>query len=77
MARLMQFEAERARGYYDTSRPLIDMVDRRSRASLRALISIYSRLLERIVQSDYDVFTRRISLSGAEKSWIMLRALAG
>lgn len=77
MARLMQFEAERARGYYDTSRPLIDMVDRRSRASLRALISIYSRLLERIVQSDFDVFTRRISLSGAEKSWIMLRALAG
>jgi phytoene synthase len=77
MLRLMDFEAHRARGYYDAALPVIGMVHRRSRASLRALITIYSRLLDRIVQSEYDVFSRRISLSGAEKSWILLRALAG
>jgi phytoene/squalene synthetase len=42
---------------------------------LTALISIYSRLLDRIERSNYDVFTRRISLSAWEKSWIVVRAL--
>jgi phytoene synthase len=77
MMQLMAFQAQRARAYYEAAQPLIDLVDRRSRASLRALIAIYSRLLDRIVQSGYDVFSRRISLSGAEKSWIVLRALLG
>lgn len=72
---LMDFEAGRARAYYKESRPLLDLVARRSRASLWALISIYSRLLDRIESSNYDVFSRRISLSGWEKSRIILRAL--
>ena len=71
---LLRFEAERARRYYHESMPLVGMVNPGSRASLRALISIYAGLLERIEQSDYDVFTRRISLSAWEKSWIVARA---
>jgi len=74
---LMDFEATRARQYYQESQPLLNLIDRRSRASLRALISIYARLLDRIERSNYDVFSRRISLSGWEKSRIVLRALAG
>ncbi len=73
-ARLMQFQAARARAYYDESRPLIDMVDKRSRPGLRALITIYSRLLERIEKCNYDVFSRRVALSSVEKSWIVVRA---
>jgi phytoene synthase len=73
---LMDFEATRARGYYKESLPLLDLIDRRSRASLRALITIYSRLLDRIERSNYDVFSHRISLSGWEKSRIVLLALA-
>jgi 15-cis-phytoene synthase len=72
---LMDFEAGRARQYYKESRPLLGMVDRRSRASLAALISIYSRLLDRIEGSNYDVFSRRISLPAAEKSVIVIKAL--
>jgi phytoene synthase len=72
---LMVFETARARQYYKESQPLVGLVDRRSRASLTALISIYSRLLDRIERSNYDVFTRRISLSAWEKSWIVVRAL--
>jgi phytoene synthase len=71
---LMQFEASRARAYYEESRPLIEMVHRRSRASLWALIEIYRRLLERIEAADYDVMSRRIRLSGFEKAMIVLRA---
>jgi phytoene synthase len=73
----MDFEAARARRYYQESQPLLALVDRGSRASLGALISIYSRLLDRIERSNYDVFTRRISLPAAEKSWIVIKALLG
>lgn len=75
--RLMQFEAARARAYYDESRPLLDLIHPRSRPSLLALITIYSRLLERIQSTNYDVFTRRVRLSAMEKSWILVRALVG
>jgi 15-cis-phytoene synthase len=75
--RLLQFEAARARQYYDESQPLLDLIHPRSRPSLWALISIYSRLLERIVGVNYDVFTRRVRLSPLEKSWIVVRALVG
>ncbi len=71
---LMEFEIERARAYYRDSAPLVGMIDRKSRASLRALIAIYSGLLDRIAQSHYDVLIRRISLTPAEKIYIMLKA---
>ena len=74
---LMDFETRRARQYYRDALPLLDHVDRRSRAALGALVSIYSRLLDRIEQSNYDVFSRRISLSAAEKSRIVIRAVCG
>jgi phytoene synthase len=72
---LMRFETARARSYYRESAPLLDLIHPRSRPSLWALISIYSRLLDRIERSDYDVFRRRVRLSALEKSWIVVRAL--
>jgi phytoene synthase len=72
-ARMMEFEASRARRYYDESRRLVALVHKRSRSSLWALITIYSRLLDRIRQSHYDVLARRIRLSTWEKALIVLR----
>jgi phytoene synthase len=74
---LMEFETDRARRYYRESAPLLELIDPGSRPSLWALISIYSRLLEHLAASHYDVLTRRISLSSMEKSWIVLRAALG
>jgi len=74
---LMRFEAARARAYYRDSAPLLDLIHPRSRPSLAALIAIYSRLLDRIEQANYDVFARRVRLSAFEKSWILVRALLG
>ncbi len=74
---LMKFEAQRARGYYEDSAPLIGMVDQRSRASLWALIEIYRRLLDRIERSNYRVLERRIHLPVWEKMGIVLRAAIG
>jgi phytoene synthase len=73
--KLMRFEAARARAYYNESLPLLDLIHPRSRPSLWALISIYSRLLERIEATNYDVFSHRVRLSLFEKSWIVVRAL--
>jgi phytoene synthase len=73
--RLMEFEADRARTYYDAARPLVEMVDKASRSSLWVLITIYSRLLDKIQASHYDVLSRRISLSTWEKLGIVGRGL--
>jgi phytoene synthase len=72
---LMRFEAERARRFYDESRPLIELVHKRSRSSLWALMEIYSRLLDRVERSDYDVLRRRIRVPSWEKIGILIRAV--
>jgi phytoene synthase len=73
-AKLMAFEANRAREYYRDSAPLIELIHPESRASLRALIGIYSRLLDRIVASGYDVLERRIRVPTWEKAWIVAKS---
>ena len=73
---LMQFEAQRARQYYRDSAPLVGLIDARSRASMRALIGIYSRLLDRIVASNYDVLARRIRVPTWENLWVLMRSAA-
>jgi phytoene synthase len=73
--RLMDFETTRARRYYRESAPLLDLIQPESRPSLWALTAIYSRLLDHVAASHYDVLMRRISLSGLEKTWIVLRAV--
>jgi phytoene synthase len=72
--RLMEFETARARRYYRESDPLLDLIEPESRPSLWALIAIYSRLLDHLAASHYEVLVRRISLSSLEKAWIVLRA---
>ncbi|MGH9559290.1 MAG: phytoene/squalene synthase family protein [Bryobacteraceae bacterium] len=72
--RMMEFEASRARQYYEDSAPLVNLIHPASRASLRALIGIYSRLLDRIAGSNYDVLARRIRVPAWEKLWILARS---
>ncbi|MDQ6705589.1 MAG: phytoene/squalene synthase family protein [Acidobacteriota bacterium] len=74
---LMGFEGARARAYYNESQPLLNLIHARSRASLWTLIEIYSRLLDRIHASNYDVLARRISLPAWQKAGIVIQALAG
>ncbi len=74
---LMRFEAGRARQYYRDSTPLADLVNSRSRSSLQVLIRIYSRLLERIEASGFDVLDRRIRVPAWEKWWILMRGFGG
>ncbi len=72
---LMRFEAGRARQYYEESRPLTGLVHERSRNSLRALIEIYWRLLQRIERANFDVLKRRIRIPTWQKIGIVLKAV--
>jgi phytoene synthase len=73
---LMRFEAARAREYYARSAPLVNLVKPSGRPMLRAIVAIYSRLLERVERSGFDVLRRRVSLPAWEKVWLMLRSAA-
>ena len=72
---LMRFESQRARSYYSESRPLINLVHKRSRSSLWALIEIYSRLLDRIERSNFDVLSRRVRVPAWEKIAIVAQGI--
>jgi phytoene synthase len=74
LRKMLAFEAERAHTYYRESASLVGMVHRGSRASLRALIGIYSRLLDKIDAADYDVLSQRVRVPTPEKLWILLRS---
>lgn len=72
---MMRFEGERARRYYEESRPLIGMVTPKTRSSLWALIEIYRRLLDRLEASDFRVLEGpRVRLSTFEKLGIVIQA---
>ena len=78
---LLEFEGARARRYYDESKPLLAMTHADARPALWAMIEIYSRLLARIRQRNYNVMPGKISLSTSEKMGILgqawLKRLAG
>ncbi len=73
--RLMQFEVLRARCYYNAAMPLVPMVHQSARPGLRAMIGIYSGILDKIERRHYDVFSSRVALSGTEKLAIAARSL--
>jgi 15-cis-phytoene synthase len=77
LARLVGFEAERARSWYATGLRLLPMLDRRSAASAGAMAGIYRRLLERIAAAPAEVLKGRLSLSTGEKITVAVRSLAG
>ncbi|MCZ2154234.1 MAG: phytoene/squalene synthase family protein [Bryobacterales bacterium] len=74
---LMEFEAARAWGYYRESFPIIALTARSGRASMSALIGIYSTLLEAIELARFDVLSRRIALSSGAKLLILGKSLLG
>jgi len=74
---LLRFEAERAWGFYREGVRLISKIDADSRATLWSLVRIYSTLLVRMEERDFDVFSSRVRLTRAEKVRILARAGVG
>jgi len=74
---LMEFQAKRAREYFDRGFKLLPYLSRRSRACPAVLGALYSKVLDRIEESDYDVLDSRVSLSKAEKIGITAKTWLG
>jgi phytoene synthase len=70
---LLAMQADRARQYYRAGDDLIPFIDEDSQPALWVLITIYRRLLEKIAQAQYDVFSGKITLSVREKLMVLAR----
>jgi phytoene synthase len=74
---LIEHEAQRAREYYREAATALAAEDRGSMLAAEGMRLIYANLLERIAQTGYRVFDRRMSLSAARKLYLVGRAWAG
>ena len=69
----LEYEADRARKYYESAKWLMELIDEDSRAALWVLVEIYSRLLKKIADRNYDVLTERVRLTLPEKLKVLSR----
>jgi len=67
---LMQFQEERARGWYDKALAALPAEDRRAQRPGLIMAAIYKALLEEIVRDGFRVLSRRTSLTPLRKLWI-------
>ena len=70
---VLEFEAQRARELYHAADELLPLIDDDSQPALWTLVQIYHRLLDRIAERNYDVFTEKVRLSTAEKLGILAK----
>lgn len=75
LAELLEFQAERARGYYRRAFELLPEVDRyRQRAGL-IMAAIYRTTLDELADDGFRVMRHRIALTPLRKLWIAWRTL--
>jgi phytoene synthase len=70
---LLMAQVQRAREYFTRGEGLFQYLDRRSRACPETIAVVYRKLLDRIEAADYDVFSRRVSLSRRQKAALAAR----
>ncbi len=71
---MMQFQANRARQYYDRSRTLTPLLSPDGRRIFHLMSGLYQRLLDEIGHRDYDVFTTRVRVPTLAKVRLMASA---
>lgn len=64
---LLKLEADRAREGYVAGDQLIPYISEDSQPALFVLVNIYRKLLEKIAERQYDVFSGKVSLTVSEK----------
>jgi len=70
---LMEFQAERARGYYQSAMSALPLEDRRAQRPGLIMAAIYRTLLDEIQREGFQVLTRRTSLTPLREFWIAWR----
>jgi phytoene synthase len=72
---LMQFEAARARSYYDSAVRALPPGERRSLVAAELMRAIYSRILAKMERDGFRVFGKRYRVSTAGKLSLIARVL--
>jgi phytoene synthase len=75
LARLLAFEAERARAHYEAAAERLPAGDRRSMLPAEMMASIYRALLEEWARRGHPVGGPRVRLAPARKLWLALGAV--
>jgi phytoene synthase len=70
---LLNLEADRAREFYKAGDELIPMIAEDSQPGLWVLVNIYRKLLQKIADRRYDVFSGKVRLTVSEKLRILGR----
>lgn len=70
--RMMEYQVERAREYFNAATACLNREDKKAMFAARAMQHIYSRMLNKIVDADYNVYQNKIKISTAKKIGISL-----
>lgn len=70
--KMMKYQVERAKEYFNTATACLNKEDKRAMFAARAMQHIYYRMLNKIVDADYDVYNKKIKISTAKKVGISL-----
>ncbi|MBD3670601.1 MAG: presqualene diphosphate synthase HpnD [Gammaproteobacteria bacterium] len=70
---LFAFQAERALQYYDSAMEKLPESERYNQRSALIMAGIYRQTLNRIMELDYPIFSRRVSLPPWNKLWLAWR----
>ena len=69
---LMIYESARAKQYFKSATSNLDLDDKKTMFAARAMQHIYYKMLEKIINADYDVYNNDIKVSKFEKAGIAL-----
>jgi phytoene synthase len=70
--KMMKYQVERAKVYFDAATTSLDLEDKKAMFAARAMQHIYYRMLNKIVDADYDVYHNKIKISTFKKVGISL-----
>lgn len=70
---LMEFQAARARDYYQRALAELPAVDRKSQRAGLIMAAIYETVLDEVAKDGFRVLEQRIALPPARKLWIAVR----
>ncbi|MGB5289293.1 MAG: presqualene diphosphate synthase HpnD [Ignavibacteriaceae bacterium] len=70
--KMMKYQVERAREYFEKATACLNLEDKKAMFAARAMQHIYYRMLNKIVDADYDVYNNKIHVSTIKKVGISL-----
>lgn len=69
---LMKYEVQRAEEFFSRATENLSLDDKKAMFAARAMQHIYKRLLEKIVEADYNIYNKNIKVNSFEKVGISL-----